>query len=218
MRKKVLGILFLMIIICGSTIFGQTLVTTIYDQQGNKYSLYDDHTWIMNDETWNDKASYNGKYIIKEDGLKDVFKIGLILDGTYPGTDEWKEAIVFSNIGLGILSVDDLLEIAEINIYLEINNNKLKVNFEFDDSSENYVFEKVTPFSNKLGFYIQDNTLFILDKTGSPVCYGIFKGSDKFEIDFANLVNEFGKYEEIDDLSNSFFGYEEYLFLTLEKE
>ncbi|MFA7108291.1 MAG: hypothetical protein WC162_04025 [Sphaerochaetaceae bacterium] len=221
MRKKIIGLLCLMIIISCSTIFGQNLITIIYDQQGNKYSLYDDHSWIMNDENLIKKTTDSqllGTYIIKEDGLKDFLKIMLISQKIYPGTDEWLEYIMISNIGLGLYSSEDLMEIAELNIYLQINENQLKLGYKSSDSEEDFVLDRVTPSSGKLGFYLQNNNLFILNESGNLVNFGIFKDSNKFEINLTNLIDEFGEPDAMDDIEGYFTGYEKYLFITLEKE
>ena len=70
--KKTLGVFCLFVIILSSNIFGKSLLSTVYDNQGNEISLYDDNTWIMNDKSWNNAESDSqiyGKYIIKEKGI-----------------------------------------------------------------------------------------------------------------------------------------------------
>ena len=209
MGKKIIGVFCLIMMISCSTIFGNSLINIIYDSQGNKISLYDDHTWLMNDEGWNDAfndSQVYGKYVIKEEGMQDFLKIGLITDGTYPGTDEWFDAIGLMGIAMNIYSAEDLLEGS--SFYIEISKNQLKIVAE-SDPLDNIVFDRVEPSSSKIGFYIQDNTLYSLGENRKLIKIGGFKSPDNFEMNYSIFM---------DNEETIFAGYEKYSYITLEKE
>ena len=214
MRKKLLRVFSLMLIISCSTIFSHSLINIIYDGQGNKILLYDDHTWLMNDEGWNDKANnsqFDGKYVIKEDGMSDLAKMMLISEGTYPGTDEWLEYLGFFGIAMKIYSAEDLL--AGNNFYIEINKNQMKFTSDLYPS-DSFIWDRVDTLSSKSGFYIQDNNLFVTNENEEYIHLGHFKAPDNLEIDL-NILRDTGDFA-FDDCS--FVGYEKYLLATLEKE
>lgn len=209
MRKKIIGS-FCLILICCSSIFGHSLINIIYDGQGNKISLYDDYTWVMNDKEEkikNKESQYYGKYILKEKGMQDAIKMGLIGKGIYPGSDEWLSSIALFNIAIKIYTIEDLTKDYNLSFNFELENNKYTFHMDENGTLQNYSLDRIDPSSNEEGYYIEDNKLFI--SHGEK-----FINSGNFENDDTFVVNM----RSMDITDNTCNGYEKYAYITLEKE
>ena len=214
--KKKFVLFFLIIILSCSTIFSHNLINIIYDRQGNKISLYDDHTWIVNDEDWNDEVNYYGKYVIKEEGKRDFAKMLLISEEIYPDTEEWTATLQDLNMGLEEYEIKDFMK--QINFYVQISEKQMEFGYTLEGSSEKLILKRINPSLGQLGFYIQEKNLYIFGENRELLSLGKFTNSNTLKVDFINFFVKFKSPNDIDYLKNSFAGYEKYLSVTLEKE
>jgi hypothetical protein len=209
MKKKLFTITCLIMLISCSTIFGRSLINIIYDGQGNKISLYDDHTWSMNQDSFNsaiDLSEIEGNFIIKNDGMEDFIKIGLIEDGIYPGSDDWIESLGMIGLVMNLYSAEDLLGGDEFSIKFE--NNQLSVITQ-DTDSGSFCLNRIDPNSDEIGYYIQDNDLFIKGDFGELIELGTFKDSNTLDVDYNSFMG---------DEDSALLLYDKYSKITLEKE
>jgi len=170
----------------------------------------------MNDEDWNDEISYYGKYVIKEEGKRDFAKMLLISEEIYRDTEEGRATLQDLNMGSEEYEIKDFME--QINFYVQISEKQMEFGYTLEGSSEKLILKRINPSLGQLGFYIQEKNLYIFGKNRELLSLGKFTGSNTLKVDFINFFGKFEDSDDIDYLKTSFAGYEEYLFLTLEKE
>lgn len=204
--KKWLLIFSIVLCFLPVSLFSRSLVNVLYDDQNNKIMLYDDYTWQMGDDGWNKDESYLGRYSIKDEGLEDMVKLGLIADGTYPSTDEWIEALSMFELMKGFVSMDDILE--GTNFVLEIDEDSLT--FYENEYEEPSTIDRIESNSNLTGFYIDGDNIFIRYETGEEeIRFAVIVDSNRIKIDFSTFLEEDESFPD---------KYSKYLFITLEKE